>query len=1072
MEDTEDGETRVGASLTTLIQEIYHLLEVILWKRARNYGNTVAHRFVKERDLTRILQKIDTFQEDPQLLDTHLETWIHQLWRAYLLSLPASASDVPKGHVRLAAAIAKVLYILCKVRGEKIIVGLLNNEPKYLEPLVSALEEATIVSNADSDVRDGYTWEERYVLFLWLSHLLLAPFDLASISRSNSKGVPSYSKVKLPLNLPSIPSRLVAIDLQYLGSATKEQSAAATQLVRMCLRPDMRQIGLLDSVAIHVMKQFDRVCEPFNLHQSLGNLNFLSQLVSSGNQQEIGHLLPRILEICQILNEDDKWLAVRSSAVARKSILKIMRNIALTGLQSEISGLDAGEVLESVIGFLLETLADGDTPVRMAASKSLSLITTRLDSDTSDDVLEAILGSMNEDVLWEGNIRNLVAVNPLRWHGLTLTLSHLLFRRALPPSKLSDVLNALLLALNFEQRSSTGSSIGTSVRDAANFGIWAIARRYTTSELAAVDVTNIRAADQDVRDLRVVQVLAIELVQTACLDPAGNVRRGASAALQELIGRHPNTIEAGIALVQVVDYHGVGLRRSAMFRATEAAVLHESYWTAVFRGLREWRGLCSSDAPSRISAAQSIARLSNAGNFNQSPQMLKVLIEETRALSSANVAERHGFINAIARLFEAGFAQASDNDTSAAESSLGRLRDMALEIMVNPSVVLLVDAQSYRLPMRRPELTAYATLQLLEAICVGLRSVGLHEQSLDVSLTPFMDLFDLCLRRTESNILELIPATVRALANFLPNLHAKVDQWLLVLETDIGTTSKLPGVIRALATAEPLVSLATNSSSVIIEALSRRCSPAIDINGRVEALKCLKEILCHPSEDHSRHIAATNRIADAVLIGLHDVTVNERGDVGSLVRIEALGITAYLWKLKDHLSEAQVETLFAAVVRLSLEKLDKVRMSAFLSLNSEYAPRSRMSSTLIDSPDFFKAALLMLSETSSIRLQAAILEGYCSTAGMGSEALMQTARRALAEFMAADSIHTSGKDVLFVTTWTGVLLQNLQNDRVALPLLESLAFLGDYNLLTEHRKTEPTIKYVICVNRKLMLMQL
>jgi len=1047
MDESGDDDARVGGALNVLIQDIYHLLEVILWKRARTHEQKVVHRLVKDRDLGRILPKIDYFQEDPQLLDTHLESWVGQLWHAYLESLPIAATDVPNGHVRIPVAISKLLYTLCKVRGEKIIVGLFNNEPKYLEPLVLALEKATIVVELNTE--EASTWEERYVLFLWLSHLLLAPFDLASISKATSTSDVA-PEIDLPSDLPSIPSRLVPINLRYLGAATKEQSAAATQLVRMCLRPDMRKIGLLDAVAKYIIARLDHFPSLFVLHESLGDLNFLSRLVASGNQQEIGHLLPDILHICQSLNQDDDWLPLRSSAVARKMIIKIMRNIAIAGLQSEIEGLDPGEVLESAIELLLETLADGDTPVRMAASKSLSLITTQLDPDTSNDVLEAILGAMNEDILWDGETRNLVAVNPLKWHGLTLTLSHLLFRRALPPDKLSDVLNALLLALNFEHRSSTGSSIGTNVRDAANFGIWAIARRYTTAELAAVDVSQVRAADQNVKGLLVVQVLAIELIQSACLDPAGNVRRGSSAALQELVGRHPDTITCGISLVQIVDYHGVGLRASAMARATDAAMLDESYWAAVFKALREWRGLCAPDAPSRISAAKNIAQLSLVGDITRAPQMLDVLIGKTKALPFSKVGGRHGFVTAIAGLMNAGLSQEINEQrvvSTQSKSQTDRLLRTAFQLMSDPTEILPTDLDFFRSPMRRPELTVYATLQLIGLICSGLKSFGIDQHSTEVSTDQFVTFFELCFRRNESNILVLIPDTIRSLAYFMPNLNSKVQEWFQILDNEVGTTSKYPGVVLTMGAAEPLVANLNVNTDAMLAMIISRCSPPVDVYGRVGAFQALKEVLGHPCLDRERQVTTAKQIANAVLIGLNDVTVNDRGDVGSLVRIEALEMSISLWRFKNYLPQSIINTLYATVVRLSLEKLDKVRIIAATSLKYDEAPNSDFGNETLDSVAYFNDALELMALAGSSDLQEAILEGYCSGTGMGSEALIQVTRQALIQWMTSDAGVNATTVSLFVNIWIRVMSRNLKNDRIALPLLETMAFLGDYGML-------------------------
>ncbi|KAI5286365.1 hypothetical protein KEM55_000330, partial [Ascosphaera atra] len=228
---------------------------------------------------------------------------------------------------------------------------------------------------------------------------------------------------------------------------------------------------------------------------------------------------------------------------------------------------DVELVLESTIDRFLTSLADSDTPVRFAASKALSYTTLKLDPEMAAEVIEAVISSLNENILYEKSDGSLItpqeaqnykpievrrstsAVDPLQWQGLTLTLAYLLFQRATPVSQLPDVLMSLVAALRFEQRSSTGLSIGTGVRDAANFGIWAISRKYSTKELLELQVPELQIWPHQ-QDASTIQALAIHLVCAGCLDPSGNIRRGSSAALQEMIGRHPDTILEGISLVQ------------------------------------------------------------------------------------------------------------------------------------------------------------------------------------------------------------------------------------------------------------------------------------------------------------------------------------------------------------------------------------------------------------------------------------------------------------------------------------------------------------------------------------------
>jgi tubulin-specific chaperone D len=280
--------------------------------------------------------------------------------------------------------------------------------------------------------------------------------------------------------------------------------------------------------------------------------------------------------------------------------------------------MDPAIIAEEAFDFLFHSLGDSDSPVRFAASKALSLVTQKLNPNLIYSFVDGILDLLNQDVLWNGSSPDLAAVPALRWHGLILTLSHLLYRRAPSTLQLPEVLKALTLALQFNQRLPIGASVGANVRDAANFGIWSLARRYTTAELLAVDTKSItNYQDSSTSGINVLQYLATQLLVTACLDPAGNIRRGSSAALQELIGRHPDVVSKGIALVQIVDYHAVGLRERALNDvAFQAAVLDNQYWEALYSELLEWRGIGAVDASSRAAAAQSIGRYTLLPRFH------------------------------------------------------------------------------------------------------------------------------------------------------------------------------------------------------------------------------------------------------------------------------------------------------------------------------------------------------------------------------------------------------------------------------------------------------------------------
>lgn len=439
-----------------------------------------------------------------------------------------------------------------------------------MELLLSAIEEGGQSKIAEPAEGDKYTWswEERYIILLWLSQLLLAPFDLSTISSgSGHDEKPHIPGLIWPQNTPGVTLRVVSLSICYLSSSSKERDAAKILLVRVAMRRDMQSLGILHALvqwSLSSLGTSPRV--EHSDHFYIGVLSFLAGLLSSSTgTTDMEQYLPVIFaKVQEILAGDNPVLkAISSLVVARKTIIKVLRTISILVLSIE---MDAGSMVEETIGLFLDSLADPSTPVRLAASKALSMVTLKLDSDFASQVIEAVLEKLNVNITWilgakgSKKRRDVSRVNPYEWHGLIMTLSHLLYRRSPPIESLSQIIPALFLGLSFEQRSTTGASVGTNVRDAACFGIWALARRYKTEELQSVtlDANAVRVStNEDLSTSSVLQRLATELVVSASLDPAGNIRRGSSAALQELIGRHPDTIEEGISVVQVVDYHAV-----------------------------------------------------------------------------------------------------------------------------------------------------------------------------------------------------------------------------------------------------------------------------------------------------------------------------------------------------------------------------------------------------------------------------------------------------------------------------------------------------------------------------------
>lgn len=1023
--------------------------------------------------------QIEPFQEDPQLLDTHLRSLVPPLVAAYLDSLPKERKpDRKKGFVPLTHAICQILNLFCKVRGEKVIKGFLNNEPRYLEPVIHEFEAGPYSppGEVDSLSQGLIPWTERYVLFLWLSHLMLAPFPLTSISAmQSSQEVASTIDIKLPNEAPGITLRVLTMCVKAFNTASKERSAAAHLLVRLCVRPDMQELGLLETLIQWSLNFFDSVSEvSTNIHQCIGILSFLSGLVTSATHEEIGPFLSAIYQVSQNIITQPNLAFVKTSAVARKLVIKTLRNIVVRSLQTNevVNELDTTTIIEEVIELLLDFVADGDTPVRYAASKVLSIITIKLDVQMAKDVVEAILGSLNENVYWQSATRNLSGVDPLRWHGLTLTLSQLLYRRALSPGQLPDILNALLLALAFEQRSATGGSIGTNVRDAACFGIWALSRRYTTAELSAVETSSVRASEHR-RGVSIIQVLAMELLVVACLDPAGNIRRGSSAALQELIGRHPNTVYEGISLVQVVDFHAVGLRERAMCRVSvEAGQLHQAYWEALYDNLLGWRGIGSLDSASRLFAARAVGQLSVGQPASVVRSMSDRISREIAVLKPRQVEERQGLISALAALVDENRKRDDPSETNETRKATDLTH---LWCLLEGDLKL--DDNAFMSPAMRPDFTASAICNLLGALSYTRHPVHDNEKP-QVPVVELTRLLNLSLGRYADSVMDAIPRTTSGVLKLLQDISAGdaerlVAGWLNRLENEASYNGlRWSGYAIALGAAYPwLASGGTEPSHVqrqIAEILPFRCTSAVSIEARTVALSALNILIKNSASTapvSQLPSAIRDRIANALHVALNDYTVTERGDVGALVRLEALNTTGTAWSTGLLQGSTHEEDIHADVLRLSLEKLDKIRSRAAQVLEKgsfeHFHAVAAGVADGISSYAYFANALTVLNSSSSPAIIEAICLGYMTSAGMGSGSVVQNSRAALLDAIDDWPTIDPGEGNMvsllgIINCLLGLFRQNLETERILLPLLEIFAFLFDMQVM--HRLLDTQFK--------------
>ncbi|KAJ5408904.1 hypothetical protein N7509_002787 [Penicillium cosmopolitanum] len=1111
MDAAEDRDVKLQRASSDLVSEFSAKLPSLLWKSQNGAPHRTPRKWTPESKAEKLVSLLEPFQEWPQLLDPHLQKLLPPLvdaFLAYLIkhrgqySVQAASNAQGIALYPLPRAICRLLYTFCKVRGVKVISRFLNNEPKYLESMLRAFiqwDEAP-PSNPVDDFPGAESlsmkWEERYVMLVWLSHLLLAPFDLSSLS-SDDIPIP-YDNLQQLGNIsshtPVAAKSLLSVALQYINAPGKEREAATALLARLVLRRDMQALGLLKGLKEWAFATILPVggAEPPSVYSCIGVLSFIARLGGSGQVEDLAPMLQSMFEqILRVAQEkSDISATIQSSALAKKTVVKILRNVTVMALSlsergdSQITDDQLSNILEEAIDHFLVALADKDTPVRFAASKALSVITLKLDSEMGAEVIEAVIGSLGENILYEkddGTLvtpfearkigthrlrRNLNAVDAQRWQGLMLTLSHLLFRRAPPITQLPEILQSLVSGLDFEQRSSTGSSMGTGVRDAACFGIWALSRKYATSELQALQqqvIPSMSGTDE----VDVLQKLAVELVCSACVDPSGSIRRGASAALQELIGRHPNTITEGIPLVQVVDYHAVARRSRAMIDVAKAtASLDPMYWSPLLEALIQWRGIASPDAESRRQAAKSIGILSTQQKFKTMTTVFERLLRKLPRIPRSDVEARHGCFLSIASTVDAYISEweaAPEMRNTSEERSVASQVNGLWEILASslgPADKDLTQQNS------RPELTAEASACLIASLSRSIVSAGISAPP-DALLERSLQILSLCVSRSDDISIE---TSSNALAALFPLLSSgKQKETIQAWFSHLRASASLPsgrGQILALGAVFKKLEGHENLRQSIITELLRYAGIEEPIQKRVASVRCLATKVLP-------NIVASTEIASNVLNFLNDYTTDRRGDIGSLIRVEAIQAAEVLLKQNAGVSpRSQItQDLVGCLCRLASEKLDKVRLQAWICLQGywESSDFPKLQSkyehfSQVSSQRYFDQ-LFTLFSIDWLRLP--FLKGLATSAVAGSDGLVRATRSALIQFV--NSHRSTERQSVLVTILQDlatVLTDTLQDDRYAIPTVDFISFLIDSYAISSPEQQDPIFRQVFILVQK------
>ncbi|KAM5305967.1 tubulin-specific chaperone D isoform 2-T2 [Glossophaga mutica] len=579
-------------------------------------------RAAREGVLQRFRAIMDKYQEQPHLLDPHLE------WMMNMLMDVVQDKTSPADLVHLAF---KFLYIITKVRGHKTFLRLFPHEVADVCPVLDMV--------AYQNPKDHETWETRYMLLLWLSVICLIPFDFSRLD-GNLLCQPGQMRM-------SIMDRILQIAQSYLVVSDKARDAAAVLVSKFITRPDVKQKVMADfldwSLCTLARASFQTIEGVIAMD---GTLQALAQIFKHGEREDC---LPYAATVLECL--DRCGLPDSSHTLLRKLGVKLVQRLGLTFLKPRVAkwryqrgcrslaanlqvctqsqreprvrtqapdseeGYDVPEEVELVTEQLLIGLKDKDTVVRWSAAKGIGRVAGRLPQELADDVVGSVLDCFSFQETDDA------------WHGGCLALAELGRRGLLLPPRLPDVVAVILKALTYEEKRGA-CSVGANVRDAACYVCWAFARAYEPQELKPF-VAEISSA----------------LVVATVFDRNVNCRRAASAAFQESVGRQ-GTFPHGIDILTTADYFAVGNRSNCFLVISSFIAGFPEYTRPMIDHLltvktSHWDGVI------RELSAKALCNLVRWAPEYSATQVLPRLLSMTR---SPDLHARHGAVLACAEV--------------------------------------------------------------------------------------------------------------------------------------------------------------------------------------------------------------------------------------------------------------------------------------------------------------------------------------------------------------------------------------------------------------------------------------
>lgn len=443
----------------------------------------------------RLIQEFETL---PKSLDPHLQFYVDSITTSYLTLKDSSLLNFSDNG--LVDGVASLVLSLAKVRGYKFVATFFTTDVYIFTKVLRFLKPQGIVANS----------EECYFLLLWLSNLVLVPFNLDTVEDSLARDILQVSTKFMFLHT----------------SASKMQIISSSILALLLTRVDCN--GLLLNYTESVKSSWPEQTDI----AKLGYLMVFNQLLKRGSSSDASKFAQEIYydiilyELSRLILEESKF-----STTNIKYLFKVASKSSRFFIQCAEWDTVA-EIIDS-LSFIMQLMKDlFDTSLRECLAKGLSRMVGYLTSPAvnyASQLVRYMLKQFKTDLPIEYTSELQLEIRadliPL-YHTVLLFSGFLAMTRSLQKEFVPIYLSIVHQTAYLSYRS-CGLHQSSQLRDASCFCMWALLKNMTPEVF-----TNTYTSNPDA-----ISDLFLDAIRIAIFDEDLTIRRCGVAVLQEFTGR-------------------------------------------------------------------------------------------------------------------------------------------------------------------------------------------------------------------------------------------------------------------------------------------------------------------------------------------------------------------------------------------------------------------------------------------------------------------------------------------------------------------------------------------------------